>query len=102
MKLKEEIDQEEYLKYRDIGIALSNQNKQNKQIQDPFLRRLLWNREQCTEVEQNLYNFIYHNWLWCLPVYKHKPGQGAPDRHILVGYRMLDKESVMKQAFDFG
>ncbi len=102
MKLKEEIDQEEYLKYHNIGIVLSKQNQQNKQIQDPFLRRLLLNREQCTKPEQELYNFIYKNWLWCLPVYRHKPGQSAPDRHVLLGHRMLDKESVMKQAFDFG
>jgi len=90
--------QEEYWKYYNIGIALSEKNKQNKQMQEPFLRRLLLNREQCTKAEQNLYNFIYYNWVWCLPVYKNA---GTPGR-ILIGYRMLDKKSVMKQAFDFG
>jgi hypothetical protein len=99
MKLKEEISQEEYLKYHNIGIILSKQNRQNKQIQDPFLRRLLLNREQCTKPEQELYNFIYKNWLWCLPVYKNID---KDTKRRLVGYRMLDKESVMKQAFDFG
>ena len=102
MKSKEEIDQEEHIKFQQIGFVLSEENKQNKQLQEPFLKRLLLNREQCTKSEQELYNFIYQNWLWCILVYKHKQGQGAPDRHVLVGHRMLDKESVMKQAFDFG
>jgi hypothetical protein len=95
-------DYNEYIKFQQIGFVLSEENKRNKQIQEPFLKRLLLNREQCTKPEQELYNFILTNWLWCLPVYKHKPGQGAPDRHVLVGHRMLDKELVMKQAFDFG
>jgi hypothetical protein len=93
-----EMTQEEYLKYYDIGIAMSEKNKQDKQTQEPFLRRLLLDREQCNEVEQNLYNFIYYNWTWCLPVYKNA---GTPGR-VLIGYRMLDKESIMRQVFNFG
>ena len=96
---KEEIDQEEHIKFQQIGFALSEHNKERYQLQEPFLKRLLLNREQCTKVEQELYSFIYQNWLWCIPVYKHKPGQGVS---ALVGHRMLDKESIMKQAFDFG
>ena len=95
-------DCNEHIKFQQIGYVLSEENKQNKQLQEPFLKRLLLNREQCTKPEQELYNFILKNWLWCLPVYKHKQGQGAPNRQILVGYRMLDKESIMKRAFDFG
>lgn len=85
-----------------IGYALSEENKQNKQIQEPFLKRLLLNREQCTKPEQELYNFILTNWLWCMPVYKDRRGHSVPNKCVLIGYRMLDKESVMKQAFDFG
>lgn len=95
-------DYNERIKFQQIGFVLSEENKQNKQIQEPFLKRLLLNREQCTKPEQELYNFILKNWLWCLPVYKHKQENNIPDRKILVGYRMLDKESIMKQAFDFG
>lgn len=102
MKSKEEIDQEEHIKFQQIGFILSEENKKQKQIQEPFLKRLLLNIEQCTKPEQELYNFIYQNWLWCMPVFKHKQGQSAPDRQILVGHRIINKESVMKQAFDFG
>lgn len=100
--MKEIEDYNEYIKFKQIGFVLSEENKRNKKIQEPFLKRLLLNREQCTKVEQELYNFILANWLWCLPVYKDRRGQSVPDKCILIGYRMLDKESVMRQAFDFG
>ena len=97
--MKEIEDYNEYIKFKQIGFVLSENNGLDKQMQEPFLRRLLLNRERCTEVEQNLYNFIYHNWLWCMPIYN--PKYISTDKRILIGYRMLDKELVMKQAFDF-
>jgi len=101
MKSKEEIDQEEHIKFQQIGFILSEHNKKQKQIQEPFLKRLLLNREQCTKSEQNLYNFIYQNWLWCMPVFKHKQGQSAPNKQILVGHRIINKEFVIKHIPNF-
>lgn len=95
--MKEIEDYNEHIKFQQIGFVLSEKNKRNKQLQEPFLKRLLLNREQCTKVEQELYNFILKNWLWCMPVY----GTNLHNNRVLIGYRMLDKESVMKQAFDF-
>lgn len=96
--MKEIIDYNEHIKFRQIGYILSEENKKEKQLQEPFLKRLLSNREQCSKPEQELYNFIIANWLWCLPAYRitHK------GERVSVGYRMLNKESIMKQAFNFG
>ena len=100
MKSKEEIDQEEYIKFQQIGFVLSEENKKQKQLQEPFLKRLLLNIEQCTKPEQELYKFILQNWLWCVPIWANLDKIDNPAK--LKGYRMLNKEEVMKRAFDFG
>jgi len=81
-----------------LAQVMSNKHKEQKEITEPFLKRLLRDRERCSEPEQKLYEFILQNWLWCTPIWKNID---KDSKHRLVGYRMLDKETVMKQAFDF-
>jgi hypothetical protein len=81
-----------------LAQVLSNKHKEQKEITEPFLKRLIRDRERCSESEQKLYEFVLQNWLWCIPIWK---DVGTEAKRRLVGYRMLDKESVMKQAFDF-
>jgi len=82
-----------------LAQVMSNKHKEQKEITEPFLKRLLRDRERCSEPEQKLYEFILQNWIWCIPIWK-DINEGTKRR--LVGYRMLDKEKVMKQAFNFG
>jgi hypothetical protein len=82
-----------------LAQVMSNKHNEQKEITEPFLKRLLRDREHCSEPEQKLYEFIIQNWLWCIPIWKNID---KDSKRRLVGYRMLDKEEVMKQAFDFG
>ena len=84
---------------KQVAQVMSNKHKEQKEMTKPFLDRLLRDRERCSEPEQKLYDFIIQNWIWCIPIWK-DINEGTKRR--LVGYRMLDKEKVMKQAFDFG
>lgn len=81
-----------------LAQVMSNKHKEHKETTEPFLKRLLREKERCSEPEQKLYEFILQNWLWCIPIWT---DVGKDSTLRLVGYRMLDKESVMKQAFDF-
>ncbi len=58
----------------------------------------LRNRKHNSESEQGLYDFILRNWIWCVPIHSRK---NNGEINGLKGYMMLNKESVMKQAFDF-
>jgi hypothetical protein len=71
-----------------LAQIMSTSYREQKQLTEPFLKRLLKNIEHYPEPEQKLYEFILKNWLWCVPI---------PS----VGYRMLNKEYIMKHAFDF-
>jgi hypothetical protein len=82
-----------------LAQVMSNKHNEQKEITEPFLKRLIRDRERCSEPEQKLYEHILQNWLWCIPIWKNVDNN---TKRRLVGYRMLDKETVMKQAFDFG
>lgn len=83
----------------DLALIMSTRHNEQKEITEPFLKRLIKDRERCSEPEQKLYEHILQNWLWCIPIWKDINNN---TKRRLVGYRMLDKELVMKQAFDFG
>jgi len=81
-----------------LAQVMSNKHNEQKEITEPFLKRLIRDRKHCSESEQKLYEYILQNWLWCVPIWK---DVDKDTKRKLVGYRMLDKETVMKQAFDF-
>jgi hypothetical protein len=83
-----------------LSQVMSQRHHNQKQMVEPFLKRLLKSREYSSEPEQKLYEFILQNWLWCVPIWANLDKIGNPTK--LKGYRMLNKEEVMKRAFDFG
>ena len=93
------IDIIKYTAQTNLARVMSNSHKEQKEMTEPFLKRLLRDREHYSEPEQKLYEHILQNWLWCIPIWK---DVDKDTKRRLVGYRMLDKETVMKQAFDFG
>lgn len=78
---------------QDISFILSQGNKQNKALEEPFIKRLLFNRENNSKVEQGLYNWIYENWLWCKLEVKYD--SNAIYNTKLIGYRMIDKSKTL-------
>ena len=83
-----------------LAHVMSQRHYNQKQMVEPFLKRLLKGREYSSESEQKLYEFILQNWLWCVPIWTNLDKIDNPAK--LKGYRMLNKEEVMKRAFDFG
>ncbi len=83
-----------------LAHVMSQRHYNQKQAIEPFLKRLIRDRKRCSEPEQKLYEYILQNWLWCIPIWASLDKINEPAK--LKGYRMLDKETVMKQAFDFG
>jgi hypothetical protein len=85
---EKKINIEKEIAQANLAQIMSTSYKEQKQLIEPFLKRLLKDREHHSEPEQKLYEFILKNWLWCVPIRS-------------AGYRMLNKEYIMKHAFDF-